>query len=1068
MCKQDKRIIIMNAEPVSMIDRNGLQRVNFKFSSHKNEHCILNVFDGKTLKFSKPTTLLSGENSIFLMLPKAKENFNARFQLIDTCGEILDEMVVEWKKPLEREFYIVVSSHTDIGLHNSQYIQRYNSEAFLDQAAKLIDETESEDANDRYRYTIEGTWFWNNYPDDRGEEAAREKAEDYIKKGKIGICGGIAGNHTHVYGAEELCRSVYSRKQLKDKWGISTNTISMIDNNGLSLSIIQPYADAGIKNIFFSPNQWNPIPSAVWNCNTDIPGYLWNSEAGGGGARIDVRYTSNLPMLFWWESIESKQKMLVWCSLQYDNGSKIFGFNHRYDCSEETLRKMEKCFAERLPLLDKKYPYRIWLMADYGDDQSPDLKLQKVIKEWNKRWLFPKLRMSGNIDEPFEIIREEYGEVIPTVKGDITGGWYQHPLATAELTARKLNADRKLSATEKACVIAALTVKDFRYPKETFDRAWNELLMNDEHSYGTSGYAGRRVFETWLQHRVWIENTERCIARNMSLAFKALCEEDSEYLTFFNPSGNERNEIVDFKGKIYKTGKLPPLEFITVKKSDCELSKDSAKEMSGLLIEENDYYRVEFAENGSIKSIYDKDLKRELVETSNEFRINEFVYTKDNHVTFSVPKLAKFNVSENDYYKEIAAFSDEEQSGACLVFITRIYKTEKKIEFDDRIYHARDMFNNDRWKRYIYIAIPVCVAGAKRIIYHNGVESEYAKDVTGHGTDVYAACNEWCCAENGEFGVGLVMRDSQIVEFDHIHPDKTDYGNAGKGSAIYSYVANDWLQRHVSGGSYINFRFRYLLTSYKGDHKKANLSLTAENFVNDLEVFEGKLRNDLKQPKFSIPYQSRIVGMKPSEDGEGVIVRTSGTLQNRPTINGKKGVRTATDEKMIDEEKLSKDGEGLATWYFDEVLIRTDKKTDTPAIAASEKPKDIGSEYTGLIDEPKAVCGENCGELYLLWGQSMERNLSHYELYRGETKDFEPGERSFIAYITPEVYRVARYLDSGLKDDKEYFYRVRSVNTKGEKSAFSTVFSGRTRELIGGKEQKFIDLSGRATSESTE
>ena len=35
-----------------------------------------------------------------------------------------------WKKPREWTFYVMLSSHTDIGLHNSQYHQRYMSEDF--------------------------------------------------------------------------------------------------------------------------------------------------------------------------------------------------------------------------------------------------------------------------------------------------------------------------------------------------------------------------------------------------------------------------------------------------------------------------------------------------------------------------------------------------------------------------------------------------------------------------------------------------------------------------------------------------------------------------------------------------------------------------------------------------------------------------------------------------------------------------------------------------------------------------------------------------------------------------
>ena len=81
---------------------------------------------------------------------------------------------------------------------------------------------------------MEGRWFWENYPADRGAEAAEDMLKRYIRPGKIGLFAGIAGNHTNVYGFEELCRSTYGRRKILEDWGVDTRTMSMIDNNGLS------------------------------------------------------------------------------------------------------------------------------------------------------------------------------------------------------------------------------------------------------------------------------------------------------------------------------------------------------------------------------------------------------------------------------------------------------------------------------------------------------------------------------------------------------------------------------------------------------------------------------------------------------------------------------------------------------------------------------------------------------------------------------------------------------------------------------------------------------------------
>ena len=83
--------------------------------------------------------------------------------------------------------------------------------------------------------------------------------------------------------------------------------------------------------------------------------------------------------------------------------------------------------------------------------------------------------------------------------------------------------------------------------------------------------------------------------------------------------------------------------------------------------------------------------------------------------------------------------------------------------------------------RYIYYAFPFRVGNARRICRFNGCGAEYAKDLTGLSTDTYMQAHERCCVENGEYGAALMQRDSLLVEFDHIHPDKTDCGAAGDG-----------------------------------------------------------------------------------------------------------------------------------------------------------------------------------------------------------------------------------------------------------------------------------------------
>ena len=64
----------------------------------------------------------------------------------------------------------------------------------------------------------------------------------------------------------------------------------------------------------------------------------------------------------------------------------------------------------------------------------------------------------------------------------------------------------------------------------------------------------------------------------------------------------------------------------------------------------------------------------------------------------------------------------------------------------------------------------------------------------------------------------------------------------------------------------------------------------------------------------------------------------------------------------------------------------------------------IGEYYTGLITKPRAVSGENPGQLYLLWGYNKEEEFSHYKLYRSKEENFLADESTFVADIYLEEY----------------------------------------------------------------
>lgn len=1029
--------------PVSIVNHDNMQLVKLKYDVNKTFHAVINVYNDATLvKENTPVAFSSGKRFTYILLPAQEKGFLATWQVLDKEGNVLYETKSVWEKVREWTLNLMLSSHTDIGLHNSQYVQRYNSSEFLDKAMKLCDETDGQD--DKYRYIAEGTWFINNYGMDRDEKAKENLVENYIKKNKIGVCSGVAGNMIQTYGLEEMCRSTYERKRLKEEWKIGSETMTMIDNNGLPMSMIQPYSDAGYKNIVFAPNQWAPITSTIWQMDTSIPVCECATDAGGGGSRIDVSYYSKLPMVFYWED-ENKNRLFVWASAHYNRGSIIFGLIGNAPYNKFTYSKMLQNISDALPLMEEKYPYNTWLSLCYFDDQEPELNIIEAIKEWNKNWKYPHFETVGNLDELFDDFKKKYHDMIPVLKGDITGGWYQLPVSTAEVLSKKFEADRLLPDAEKWATIASL-VSDYTYPEDDFRKAWDYLLFNDEHSYGASGYQGRRVYETWMQHNDWIDKATKIAENELEMATKAIAdniETTENGLVVFNPTLQKRTELIEKDGK-YVLAEIVPFGYKVIADSEFSCKEEKIAKVKNV---ENNFYKLVFADNGAITSIYDKELGRELFDNSN-YGANEIVYTSDNHVSFSFVEKAEIEAIYNEYKITVNIKSVHKEIGCDIVQVITLPSYEKRIDIENYIYHAKDMVNKDRYKRYIYFAFPFMVENARRLCHLNGKVAEYAKDVTGHGTDVYMAAREWALAENNDFGVALLMKDSQLVEFDHIHPDKTDFGNTGDGSQMFVYAANDWLQMHVSGGTHLNYKFRFSITSYEGSYNKSHLLKMTERYMTPVSTVPVKVQKgcfkEAEKSFLETDTYARLLCLKKADDSQGVIARFYGA-DGEISINEIAQIKTTATKCSIDEAPIamSEIYRGFSTYRIGENDISISGRIDEPVERMA-----IGEYYTGLITKPRAVSGENPGQLYLLWGYNKEEEFSHYKLYRSKEENFLADESTFVADIYLEEYVVGRYVDTDLENNTKYYYKVCAIDKNGNSGRMSEEFCAYTKEIL--------------------
>ncbi len=1037
--KEDLKTIRMKISPTSLVRRDNppLQKIDLMLESGKRVNdCMLEVWSGEKLMAQKSLGPVGeGSDTLEVFLPEPVKAADTRWLLKDGPVILCEERRL-WEPPRHWKLYVIKSAHTDIGLHDPQYKQRLMGVHDIDTAQVLAERTAGWPEASRYRYVIEGLWWWQNYTKDRSGPIANEVMEKYIKTGIFGIGASHSGNHTQVFSPEELCRSIYYAQEMRDRWGLDADAMIMADNNGISWPLVTVYADAGIRYLGFFPNTWNP-----------------NSV---GKSRIDVGWESALPHLFYWQGPGGENRMLIWANPHYTTTGTYFGFqtSGNRNLNLLTPESVAPKMAKQLTLLEMRYPYDIWLIPNYSDNEPPGLTLPEFAKKWNNHWLWPELRTTGNLSEPFREVEQKFGKSIPALSGMITGGWAQHPLSTPYLFSRQRQADRLLPTAEKLATLACLADSSFIYPSIEFKRAWDALISNDEHGYGVSNYKGRPVYDTWMQKIDWIGQALATAEKESSRALKALAAQvpaENPSVFIFNPTLQTRKEMVDIelpencKGFLsvrlgdgslapaaadgeklsFCTGEIPPLGYVV-----CRLEKGEAgriKRNSSALppTVENSYYRVAFNADGSINTIFDKQLGRELTDKSASCRCNQFVYTGDAHKTYTSPAGAKFETGSSPLGQTIIAVMDDPVSGAAIEQRVFLPSGEKRIDIDNRLNHVTGLSGKNRYLTFGYYAFPFDIPGGSFKIGLNGCDADPYKDQTGHGTDAYHAAGDWVYAGNGKFGISLVQYDSHLVEFGKIHALKNSFGENPDNTTIYSALFNDWLygQAWTTGPSYINLRYRYSITSMSGEFRESQVPGFAERMVTPVSAMVIPAPQKGTLPAHSYSFLSvdnrdiSLLTLKLSETpGQGVIARFHRTdngpeEQTEFRIGWGKELRV-TNCSVTEQNRNILNHRNLLFAPFEFKTVRIEEAGIPPP-----SPEGMVSTVTD-----KSVTFQ--------W--MPVRGARHYYIFRGDHEGFNPDSYHLAGAVSN-----TKYTDDWLKAGNDYFYRIAAVDDKLRVGAIS-------------------------------
>ncbi len=824
--------------------------------------------------------------------------------------------------------HVVNSSHQDIAWMDAPEVCiRFRDENMITPALKRMAE------NPEFCFSVEAALslreYLEKYPERIGEILK------YTQQGRLEWGATYQQPYPSMYDGEALVRQTYlGRKWLmKTLPGCEFITAWNEDVPGVALQLPQILAKAGIKYYQFSRFQ---------------PGfYKWYSPDGSS--------------------------ILGWSPGQYHEFIQPFA-NAKTD--EERIAVLQKDLDDWVPYF-KTRKINPDFMYLYSFDFSTPINFDSFFEAWNKEAKgankkgLPFIQYSTGT-MAMDYISSSKNAKFDEIMGERPDVWlYIHGPTHQKALKAGRDASRILTSAEKFATFDAILSGTFNdYPQETLTKAWEAAIYPDHGWGGKNGVITDRLFRTKFEFG-YNQGKQVLDHALQSIAQKINYKKESIYaVTIFNPLSWDRTDPVTFtldaEGRPDNHFRLIDAEGNEVA---CQLSSrhcvslpghdevltinfiadhvpamgyktyylvksDKAFRNNTAFIDpakayENKFYKVEFGKGG-IKSLYDKELDKQILNTSKfnggelftlesigngagEFTDVQQPTMKDYDKLGNYP-VAWQCVESGDVYDAFQVIQPMRDARITLRIV--LYKNIKRIDIETEI----DGFNGENWREF-RLAFPVNQQNAK-VAYEvpMGVVEVGKDEIKGAAgfskpTQIYSTpCKEvhprevqdWFCSFDGK---NCLTISSDVAVFDWLDP--TDQANSN--IILQPILLASRKSCHGEGNYYLqpgNHSYRFSIYSHEGDWKngfqygtQSNQPLRAVAVNTSQTVSAGTLPETYSFA--DINKKSAIIStVKKCDDDNSVIVRCYDIEGKDAEISFKlfKDVKAVFQTNLIEEE----------------------------------------------------------------------------------------------------------------------------------------------------------------------
>jgi hypothetical protein len=817
----------------------------------------------------------------------------------------------------------------------------------LDEAMELIH------AHPHFRFSPDGYWSVRQYLAGRSEDQQKQLFQ-MVKDKKIFVPTVEASLLTGFPALETLIRSLYPAFEFNRKYGGDADYANITDVPSYSWSYASVMSAAGLK--YF-----------VSGCDND-----------NGPILLFSRLNEKSP--FWWEGPDGG-RILTWYSWVYSQLAVLFG----------GMQGEIAAGRDSIPVFLQAYShpeYKSNAVLVYGTQwENTDLfpRQAHLADDWNKIYAYPHLQYSG-FAEALGRIARQFGDAIPVVRGDGGPYWEDGIASTARSAAIERETEQRALGAEKFSTLSGLVNPRLRPEAEALKRLWNNMVLYDEHTWG----ADRSVSDPKSQESVnqlgvkesFAHEAKRDVEYVLRRGLAALADyiyDPEGTLLVFNPLSWPRSGMVEMdldKGLELVdlvTNRTVPYEVLSTgpayrhirflaqdvpsvgyKAYALEQTKTEPPTPATTAEEtiENQYYRVSLdPQSGAVRSIYDKELNKELVNASSPYRFDQLLYvtgadqTPNRLVEYSsgwpVPELSVHGAGggrllsvTNQPFGPAARMESSGMNTPRIETEVILFNGQKKIEFINHV-HKTEVYT----KEAVYFAFPLAMDHPQfRYEIQNGFVDPSRDQLPGAGKEWFSV-QHWVAAEQGGVTAALVPVDASLVALGDIVRGTWPVEFGQRPGTIFSYVMNNYYFTNYAAGQGGDFTFRYVLTS-GNDLEPAYLSRLGREEMSPLEVdhitSQDKAINsarplDSAQASFLQVRQPDVVleTWKMAEDGQGTVLRflevggkESTAEVQIPLLEVKSAWRCDALERKQGPLQISSHGFGFAVKPFQIVTVR--------------------------------------------------------------------------------------------------------------------------------------------------